>query len=79
MLFMDILKELQPIFQDIFDDETLTVTNDTNSDDIEDWDSLMQIRLIVAIEKHFNIKFAYGELNHASNVGDMIRIIEEKM
>ena len=75
---MDILKELQPIFQDVFDDESLVITNETCAADIEDWDSLAQIRLVVAIEKHFGIKFAFTELLSASNVGDMVQLIQSK-
>lgn len=76
---MDILTELQPIFQDIFDDEYLVVTNESNAENIEDWDSLSQIRLVVAIEKHFNIRFAFGELKALKNVGEMITVIENKI
>ena len=75
---MEILKELQPIFQDVFDDETLVITEKTTAADIEDWDSLAQIRLIVAIEKQFGIKFAFEELQSAINVGDMVKLIEAK-
>ncbi len=75
---MDILKELQPIFQDVFDDETLEITDKTTAADIEEWDSLAQIRLVVAIEKQFGIKFAFGELQNTSNVGDMIKLIQKK-
>ncbi len=75
---MDILKELQPIFQDVFDDETLVITDETTAADIEDWDSLAQIRLVVAIEKQFGIKFAFGELQNTSNVGEMIKLIQKK-
>lgn len=76
---MDILKELQPIFQDVFDDEDLVVTNESNAESIDDWDSLSHIRLVVAIEKHFGIKFAFGELQGLKNVGEMIEVIEKKL
>lgn len=76
---MDILKELQPIFQDVFDDEDLVVTNESNAENIEDWDSLSHIRLVVAIEKQFGIKFAFGELQGLKNVGEMITLIEKKI
>lgn len=75
---MDILKELQPIFQDVFDDESLVITNETCSADIEDWDSLAQIRLVVAIEKQFDIKLNFSDLQNASNVGDMVQLIQSK-
>ena len=74
-----ILQELQPIFHDVFDDESIVVTNSTNAKQIEDWDSLAQIRLVVAIEKHFSIKFNFGELQDLNDVGDMIDVIQKKL
>lgn len=76
---MDILAELQPIFHDVFDDEDLVITDETNAEQIEDWDSLSHIRLVVAIEKHFSIKFAFGELQDLKNVGEMVELIKEKL
>ena len=74
----EILKRLTPIFQDIFDDENIIVTRETSAKDIEDWDSFSQIRLVAAIEKDFNIKFKFGELNSLHNVGEMIDVISKK-
>ncbi len=76
---MDILHDVQEIFQDIFDDENLVITRVTTADDIEDWDSLSHVRLVVAIEKHFSIKFAFGELQALKNVGEMLDLIQEKI
>ena len=76
---MNILNELQPIFQDVFDDEDLVVTNESNAENIDDWDSLSHIRLVVAIEKQFGIKFAFGELQGLKDVGEMITLIEKKI
>ena len=53
---MEILNSLEEIFKDIFDDEELKLERETSADDIDDWDSLAQINLIVAIEKEFNVK-----------------------
>ena len=50
-------ERLQEIFRDIFDDEELVITEDMSANDIEDWDSLAQINLIIAIEKEFKVKF----------------------
>lgn len=75
---MDILKELHPIFQDVFDDDNLILTETTSAADIDDWDSLAQIRLVLAIEKHFGIKFAFSELQNTSNVGDIVQLIQNK-
>lgn len=76
---MNILNELQIIFQDVFDDDSLVVTNESNASTIEDWDSLAQIRLVVAIEKKFNIKFRLEELQNIRNVGEMIDLIHLKI
>ena len=72
-----ILKELEVIFRDIFDDDDIVLTDATNSDDIEDWDSLEQINLLVAIEKKFNLKFKLDEVSNLANVGDMVSLIEK--
>lgn len=74
----EILKRLTPIFQDIFDDETIIVTRETSAKNIEDWDSFSQIRLVAAIEKDFKVKFKVGELNSLHNVGEMIDVISKK-
>lgn len=74
-----ILQELQPIFQDIFDDEELTVTNETDASQVEDWDSLAQIRLVASIEKKFEVKFTFAELQNLQNVGDMVDLISKKL
>ena len=58
----DILKKLQPIFQDIFEDDELLITAESNAATVEDWDSLAHITLILVVEQEFEIKFALGEL-----------------
>ncbi len=74
-----IFSDVQDIFRDVFDEEELEIKNETHADDIEDWDSLAQIRLTVAIEKQFGIKFALGELTALRNVGEMLELIERKV
>ena len=74
-----IYENVQEIFRDVFDDENLVIENKTNADDIEDWDSLSQIRLTVAIEKFFKIKFNFGELSALKNVGEMLEVIAKKI
>lgn len=75
----DILKQLQPIFQDILDLPDLHVTPESNANNVEDWDSLAHINLVTAIERHFKIKFALGELQELKNVGDMVHLIQRKL
>lgn len=74
-----ILADVQDIFRDVFDEEDLVIKDETNADDIEDWDSLAQVRLTVAIEKKFGIKFDFGELTALHNVGEMLELIGKKM
>ena len=76
---MDILNKLQEIFRDVFDDETVVLTDETTQDDIEDWDSLAQINIIVAIKKEFKVDFTMEEIGNLKNVGAIIKKIEEKL
>ena len=70
---------LNRVFQDVFDDETISVNDATTSNDIEDWDSFEHINLVVAVEKEFGIKFSMGQTNKLKNVGEMLDIILEKL
>ena len=79
MTEIEIIKKLGDIFQDVFDDENLMISNDTTAEDIDDWDSLEHINLIVTIEKDFNIKLTLGELQDLLNVGDMVGLIGKKV
>jgi len=74
----DILKQVNDIFIDILDNENIKLTETTTADDVEDWDSLSHIQLVVAIEKHFNIRFTSKEIQGWSNIGEMINSIVEK-
>lgn len=68
-------EKLDEVFQDVFDDEDIHVEESTTSADIEDWDSLEHINLVVAVEKAFGIKFNMGEVNTMKDVGAMVDII----
>ena len=74
-----IMAKLNEIFCDVFDDEDIVLTSETTSDDIEDWDSLEQINLLVAIEKQFNIKFQLADVADLENVGAMIDLVEKML
>ena len=71
----EVFSAVQDIFRDIFDVEDLVISNTTNSDEIEDWDSLNHINLVSAIEKEFKIKFALGELMMLKDVGAMVDLM----
>ena len=73
-----VYERLNEVFQDVFDDETITVQDNTTADDIEDWGSLEHINLVVAVEKCFGMKFTMGEVTGMKNVGAMVDIILER-
>lgn len=74
----DMLKQINEIFVDVLDNEDVVITETTTADDVEDWDSLSHIQLVVAIEKHFKIRFTSKEIQSWNNVGEMINCIQEK-
>lgn len=75
----DVFEKLNGIFRKNFDDEDIILAEETSSADIEDWDSLEQINLIVAIQDEFKVKFNIDEVNAMKNVGEMVDFILEKM
>lgn len=79
MTHEEVMKTVTGIFRDVFDDDTLVIEDSTNSSDIEDWDSLEHIALIVSMEKEFNLKFDLQEVNKLENVGEMVDLIISKL
>ena len=72
----EIYGKLNEVFQDVFDDEDITVNDSTVAADVDGWDSLEHINLIVAVERCFGIKFTMGETTGLKNVGEIVdRII----
>ena len=75
----EILDELQPIFRDVMDNQELTVNRGSNASNVAGWDSLAHLNLMAAIEQHFGIRFALGELEEIKNVGEMVDLMEKKL
>jgi len=75
----ELFEKIQGIFRDIFDDDELKIEESTNSSNIDDWDSINHINLVVAIESELNIKFNLDELSTLKDVGAMIDLILIKM
>jgi len=69
---------LTPIFREVFDDETIELRRETTGDDIDMWDSLTHMNLVIAVELKFKVKFALGELLTLKNVGGMLDLINKK-
>ena len=75
----EVFEILTEIFQDVFDDDEIELTDATTADDIEDWDSLEHINLVNAIEEEFDMKFNMGQIVSMKNVGEMVDIILENL
>ncbi len=74
----EIIQKIQAIFIDTLDNEDIIITEKSNANDVEEWDSLTHIQLVVAIEKAFKIRFASKEIQSWANVGEMISCMQEK-
>ena len=79
MAIEEVLKQFNRIFIDVLDEEDILLQLETTASDIEDWDSLTHIQLVVAIEKHFKIQFTATEIENYENVGDMCRDVLKKL
>ncbi|MCI8610398.1 MAG: acyl carrier protein [Clostridiales bacterium] len=74
----EIFERLNEVFRDVFDDDTITVAEDTTAADVDGWDSLMHITLISAVEDEFDIKFNMKDVVSMKQVGDMVDIIQQE-
>ena len=75
----EIFKKVNEIFCDELDNEDIVLNDDTTADDVEEWDSLSHVQLIVAIEKAFGIKFTSNEILSWSNVGQLVDSLENRL
>jgi len=75
----EVIKQVNDIFKDVFDDDSLVINSETTAKDVDDWDSLTHIQLVVAIEKHFKIRFTSTEIHGFANVGQMCEAISNKI
>lgn len=75
----EVMSKVQDIIRDVFDDESITVNDDTVASDVVGWDSLMHITLIGTIEDEFDIKFAMKDVVSMKNVGQMVDLIVEEI
>jgi acyl carrier protein len=73
-----IYAQLAEIFKDVFDEESIEVTPDLSAKDVEGWDSLTHIRLVLTIEKAFKIRFTTSEIGKLENVGGLVALIKAR-
>lgn len=77
MKSIEILKKLEIIFREIFDDDSITINRNTTPYDIEAWDSFEHVNLFMAIEQEFGIRFSLEEMTKVKNVGEIVDILEK--
>jgi acyl carrier protein len=73
-----IYTQLSTIFEDVFDEDSIEVTPELSAKDVDGWDSLTHIRLILTVEKRFKIKFSTSEIGNLENVGDLVSLIKAR-
>jgi acyl carrier protein len=76
---MTTMEKLNALFCKVFDDSTIVITLTTTTNDVDGWDSLSHVSLIVSVEQFFAIKFSQKELLTMNNVGDLLNCIESKL
>lgn len=74
----EIIEEVNKVFREVFDDDSLLIGEQTTAADVEGWDSLKHISLIEAVEEEFDMRFTMLEINGMKDVGEMISIIEQR-
>lgn len=74
-----LLEELNEIFKDVLDNPDINISESTTASDVEEWDSLNHIQLVVAIEKHFKMRFTSSEIQSWKDVGEMCDAILKRM
>jgi acyl carrier protein len=73
-----IYTQLEEIFQNVFDEDSIQVTPQLSAKDVDGWDSLTHIRLMLAVEKAFKIEFTSSEIGKLENVGDLVGLIKTR-
>jgi len=73
------LTQLNEVFQDVFDDDEIVVARETSAKDIEDWDSLMHVNLVLAVESKFGVRFTSTEVASLKDVGELNDLVEKKL
>lgn len=75
----ELLNQINEIFKEVLDNEEILLSEQSTADDVEEWDSLSHIQLIVAIEKFFKIRFTSREIQSWENIGELISSVETKL
>jgi acyl carrier protein len=76
---MDTLARLEQVFHNIFEDDSIKLTRETTAQDIEAWDSVQHVTLMLEIESEFKVRFSTSEMAYLKNVGELVDLIDKKM
>ena len=76
---MEIKERLSKVFATVFDNDAIEITPELTADDVDEWDSLSHINLMIAIELEFGIEFEQSEIQNFANVGKLMANIAEKI
>jgi acyl carrier protein len=76
---MEITEKLTEVFREVFDDESIVLSDDMTADDVDEWDSMSHVNLMLAIEIAFEIEFKQSEIQNFANVGELIQSIQGKL
>jgi acyl carrier protein len=72
----DILTDIEGIIRDVLDDDEISLSPETTAADVEGWDSLAHVTIIMKVERHFKLRFRVSDVAELSNIGELIALIE---
>ncbi|WP_038170667.1 acyl carrier protein [Verrucomicrobium sp. BvORR106] len=75
---MSTLAQLQEVFRNVFDDDSLVIANETTAQDIEAWDSVQHVTLMMEVEDAFKVRLSTSEMAYLKNVGDLVELVDRK-
>ena len=76
---VEVYSKLTDVFHDLFDDDTIVLKPELTAKEVDGWDSLTHIRLLLTVERAFKIKFTTSEIGGLKNVGDLVALIKERV
>ena len=79
MIESELYSELNAIFRNVLDDDAICLSESTTADDVDGWDSMNHIFIVVELEKRFGVKFHAAEMEDLKNVGDLVALLTQKL
>ena len=76
---MDVLKELEVVFHEVFEDNSISLSREMTADDYDGWDSMSHVTLLMAVEDHFNVTFESWEVMNLPDVGALMDLVQSKL